>query len=308
MAQSTGKLLLLCIFVQLYDWTGALKLTKFLIPAYVQKGSSASLVCQYVLDAGESLYTLKWYKDGVEFYRFEPGAQPSQKIFPQSGVQVNLSLSNDTYVTLQPANRRYTGRYMCEVSGEAPKFDTAEANDTMHVIVLPTHGVEITTAGGVPLGTSSDGKPGTERGYRVGDVVVANCTCRRTAPVARLTWFLNDEEVSIQHLEIYTPHVEEGSYGLTSVTLGLHFRSRAAHFRSSSGQLRIKCVAALPDLQQPMFLLSRQVSLLLYDGPEVSRVVHKSRAASTADGVNCCSLCCHIANWLILTIGLYLSI
>ena len=40
------------------------------MPEAVERGKSAVLVCDYSLDSGEELYSIKLYKNNVEFYRF----------------------------------------------------------------------------------------------------------------------------------------------------------------------------------------------------------------------------------------------
>jgi hypothetical protein len=44
----------------------------------LQVGESSSLRCDYDLE-GDSLYSIKWYKDNQEFYRYNPqtGVPPS---------------------------------------------------------------------------------------------------------------------------------------------------------------------------------------------------------------------------------------
>lgn len=53
-------------------------------------GNSTRLECKYDLQ-GEKLYTVKWYKDGNEFYRFLPGELPEVQVFEVPGVHVDVS-------------------------------------------------------------------------------------------------------------------------------------------------------------------------------------------------------------------------
>ena len=43
-----------------------------LVPQFRFRGQNATLLCKYELEKGEDLYSLKWYKEDVEFYRFLP--------------------------------------------------------------------------------------------------------------------------------------------------------------------------------------------------------------------------------------------
>ena len=60
------------------------------VPSYRFIGEDAALRCLYDLE-GEQLYSVKWYKDGSEFFRFIPG-DPDQQIttFMLPGVTVNV--------------------------------------------------------------------------------------------------------------------------------------------------------------------------------------------------------------------------
>ena len=52
----------------------------------------AELSCNYDLE-GEELYSVKWYKDGNEFYRFIPGERDQKvTVFSLPGVQVDVSI------------------------------------------------------------------------------------------------------------------------------------------------------------------------------------------------------------------------
>ena len=41
------------------------------LPTVVQKGEKVDLRCNFEL-SGENMYSLKWYRDNVEFYRYIP--------------------------------------------------------------------------------------------------------------------------------------------------------------------------------------------------------------------------------------------
>ena len=42
-------------------------------------------------DEEESLYSVKWYKDNEEFYRFVPKANPPQNSYKVDGIKVDVS-------------------------------------------------------------------------------------------------------------------------------------------------------------------------------------------------------------------------
>ena len=47
-----------------------------MVPDAVQNGTSAMLVCEFDLE-GETLYSVRWYKQYEEFYRFLPSEVPT---------------------------------------------------------------------------------------------------------------------------------------------------------------------------------------------------------------------------------------
>ncbi|XP_043197429.1 uncharacterized protein LOC122367937 isoform X2 [Amphibalanus amphitrite] len=262
----------------------ALELNQVIIPKHVMRGADADLACLYDLQ-GKELYSIKWYKDGKEFYRFEPSTSQKKKNFPQPGIKVDLSASNATHVRLQETTLQYTGRYMCEISTEAPTFSSKQGKGEVHVVVFPEEGPVIT---------------GGKSRYEVGDRVKVNCTSYKSKPAAELTWFINNEEAALEHVELWPPTIHDD--GLETMTAGLHFRVRPHHFRS--GNIKLKCVSQIPDMVQPVYWQSREESAVGDRPPEVSQVLD-----STADNRknNGCPLCHEIANWLILAVSVILA-
>lgn len=68
-----------------------MELEKLLVPSHAIRNTSVTLECHYNLQ-GETLYSVKWYKDGNEFYRYVPRNQPPAQVFPLPGVTVDVSL------------------------------------------------------------------------------------------------------------------------------------------------------------------------------------------------------------------------
>lgn len=77
---------LFCLFSDAYGLT----LIEVRIPNHMVRDQSARLECHFDLD-GEVLYSVKWYKDGNEFYRFIPRDMPPVQVFPLPGVTVDVS-------------------------------------------------------------------------------------------------------------------------------------------------------------------------------------------------------------------------
>ncbi|KAL1398690.1 hypothetical protein pipiens_002346 [Culex pipiens pipiens] len=59
-------------------------------PPWVRRGQEAQLHCQYEME-GAPLYSVKWYRGTLEFYRYSPFENPPAKIFPFTGIKVDVS-------------------------------------------------------------------------------------------------------------------------------------------------------------------------------------------------------------------------
>ncbi|XP_067009661.1 uncharacterized protein [Anabrus simplex] len=204
----------------------ALRLLEVRIPMHTVRDQSARLECHFDLE-GEALYSIKWYKDGNEFYRYVPRDMPPAQIFSLPGVSVDIEQSSESHVTLRSVNLSSTGRYRCEVSGEAPSFQTVSDHGDMIVVALPEEGPRL-----------SGGRPR----YQVGDMVRINCTSGRSKPAAQLMWFINGEQADPTFLR--GPYVTvEGHNGMETTVLGLEFRVRPRHFKR--GDMKLKCLATI---------------------------------------------------------------
>ncbi|CAD7078806.1 unnamed protein product [Hermetia illucens] len=221
------RALLMLVFLK--ECTYSLRLIEVRIPKHIVKGSTATLECYYNLD-GEALYSVKWYKDGNEFYRYVPRDMPPAQIFLLPGVSVDLHNSSDVLVTLKNVNLASTGRFRCEVSAEAPSFQTVSDHGDMIVVSLPDKGPSIS---------------GGRARYQIGDTVRVNCTSGRSKPAVSLSWYVNGEPAETHMLRNYENKVT-GREGLETSILGLEFRVEQHHFRN--GDMKLKCVARLSSI------------------------------------------------------------
>ncbi|XP_012534635.1 cell adhesion molecule 2 [Monomorium pharaonis] len=219
------RLLILSSLLILSGVVVALRMTSLQIPEHVVVNETVRMQCNFNLDKAP-LYSVKWYKDGHEFYRYTPRDAPMVLTFPVPGVNVNRDESTESSVVLNNVNVTSSGRYRCEVSGEAPAFETVSDHGDMTVVVLPNEGPQIT---------------GGRSKYQVGDVVHMNCTSAPSKPPALLSWFINDEPADTNYL-IGPTVVNEGN-GLETARLGLKFRVANKHFRQ--GDMKLKCLATI---------------------------------------------------------------
>lgn len=84
------------------------------MPNYTIKDNTVNLECHYDME-DEKLYSVKWYKDGHEFYRYLPRDHPPATLFPQNGITVDVSARislimkrNETEVFLNSFTTRRT--------------------------------------------------------------------------------------------------------------------------------------------------------------------------------------------------------
>ena len=90
---------------------GSLSMKGLSVPGQLILGSSADLVCNYAL-AGSKLYSVKWYKDGQEFFRFMPSMDTQIEVFPVRGVSVDVSRPSFLNVYTSQMLGRYISFYV----------------------------------------------------------------------------------------------------------------------------------------------------------------------------------------------------
>ncbi|XP_022241839.1 uncharacterized protein LOC111085815 [Limulus polyphemus] len=110
----------------------SLRILSLDVPHVVPRGRGAQLTCSYDLE-GEKLYSVKWYRDDMEFFRFVPRDEPQQLYFPLEGIDVDFSKSTQQSIFIQNVQTETGGKFRCEVSADAPFFKTAAAEKWMAV-------------------------------------------------------------------------------------------------------------------------------------------------------------------------------
>ncbi|PSN38261.1 hypothetical protein C0J52_17447 [Blattella germanica] len=117
--------------------TRGLKLRFLEVPTTADMFSPVTLRCDYDLEGG-NLYSVKWYKDGSEFFRFMPDYTPQSMAVRSSGIFVDLEKSGMNEVTLMDLRFNNSGNYKCEVSTEAPNFETVAESSNMTIMAYPS--------------------------------------------------------------------------------------------------------------------------------------------------------------------------
>ncbi|CAL1280667.1 unnamed protein product [Larinioides sclopetarius] len=237
-------LLIVVSLLILADAAFCLRMVMLDVPSAVNHGESVELSCIYELE-NDRLYSIKWYRNDVEFYRYVPNDWPPGQFLPLPGVRVDLSKSGQRSVYLRSVDLNSTGTYRCEVSAEAPSFQSVSAERDMKVMVLPTEGPKIM---------------GGQIQYNVGDTVAVNCTSAKSKPAATLRWFINDNPVGPEYETEYSTILHED--GLESSSLSLRFVARDKHFVNQN--MRLRCTASISRIytmsNEEMFVGGRQQS------------------------------------------------
>ncbi|KAH8404700.1 hypothetical protein KR215_010571 [Drosophila sulfurigaster] len=157
-----------------------LKDLKIFVPEAVIMGNAATLSCQYDLEQA-ALYSVRWYFNQEEFYRYVPREAKPTLVFLVSGINVDLANSDATSVTLKGVTRELTGSYQCEVSEDAPLFHTDIRSSHMQVIELPKDDPAMQV---------------DKKVIGVNDNFKAVCTVGPSYPPANITWYINGRKVS----------------------------------------------------------------------------------------------------------------
>lgn len=204
---------------------GALKMLKLDVPQWADLRYPVTLNCQFDT-GGDSLYSVKWYKDEHEFFRYTPGLSPKTLVFNMDGVKVDESKSTVNEVTLYSLTRMSKGNYKCEVSTDAPNFPTVVEDANMTIVVYPENVPRI---------------EGLREMYAIGEFMEANCTAKMTYPMAQVTWYINNIEVHKSMLESYMPEISDGP--LYNVTLGMRMQLKKDWVDVSRKVIDVKCTA-----------------------------------------------------------------
>jgi len=214
--------LLGCLLVDTSD--AVVTLEAVMVPHSKSRGEEAHLLCKYSEGGYDSLYSLKWYKDEVEFYRYQPwNINKQQQVFEVPGVRVDLSSSKPSHIVLKKVNFRSSGIYRCEITSS--NFEITEKYEQMTVIELPHKAPTITTDLNI-------------KQYEVGDMLQLNCTSEPSHPASHLKWEVNKRPVQEDNYVFNEIHHHGKKLFVTRI--GLRIRLTKDHFHW--GKLKVACL------------------------------------------------------------------
>ncbi|XP_068084816.1 uncharacterized protein [Anabrus simplex] len=251
--EASGATAVKAVYVLVLSFIVARKLVmrELVVPRQVDIRDDVILSCRFDL-GGERLYSVKWYKDEFEFYRYMPDNFPPCQSLPVRGVTLLNARCNMENVTLTKLTFNSSGMYRCEVSTEAPNFQTVYMNRNMTVIALPRREPMI---------------EGVLSTYTIGDSVRALCTSDKSNPPSQLSWFINGVKAEYWILEQMPtadgknamtslradPWLQEHDYealppdvqGLYTRTLGLNFVTEKRFFIGEPPKMELRCTATV---------------------------------------------------------------
>ena len=83
-----------------------LRLTLLKVPVSRPAGFDVKLSCHIDLE-GDVLYTIRWFHNDKEFYRFSPNEEPNVMFFPKKGIYIDVRQS--LILALLSNVQKYTG-------------------------------------------------------------------------------------------------------------------------------------------------------------------------------------------------------
>ncbi|KAK1130885.1 hypothetical protein K0M31_017189 [Melipona bicolor] len=261
----------------------SIQLLKLDVPKTVDpRWEKVVLRCEYDL-GGEELYSVKWYKDGAEFFRFMPSSMPAGRDFSVDGVYVDVNKSDSKQVTLlgQANNRRgkvnLTGSYGCEVSSEAPSFLTIYGETNMSVAIPPKERPSLR---------------GLRPSYEAGETLQAECSSAASYPPARLVFILNGKEVK-QMLTRELPSSSSTEDTMVSSTrLGLTLRLERHHF--PGGTLTLGCQSTLPGIVGARALERTETATLAASNQRLAQEPPRSGCVVNLPSSLLATVCCFL--------------
>eukprot|EP00094_Tigriopus_californicus_P012316 TCALIF_11905-PA protein Name:"Protein of unknown function" AED:0.13 eAED:0.19 QI:17/0.25/0/1/0.5/0.4/5/0/336 len=172
-------------------------------PSSVHEGETITLTCRYDLGR-DAIYSMKWYKNKEEIYRYVPTDNPEYKTFPLPGIEIDSTSTRPNQLVMRITGPLASGQYKCEITVETPSFVTLHRSHNLTVVGKSfrfdaqshLHGIS-RSSWFVPAPPKLAPKiTGIDSNYRIGDQVEVFCTSKDSKPAASLNWRINGKPVS----------------------------------------------------------------------------------------------------------------
>ncbi|XP_045534569.1 uncharacterized protein LOC106711574 [Papilio machaon] len=190
---------------------------------------------------------------------------------PQEAVATLREATDAQRLSIQAATRTANGRYTCEVSADAPSFQTAQVHAHMYVVDLPKSGPEM---------------QGLNQYYRAGMKLKVECSSHNSLPAANLSFFINSEPAHKQHV---WHRVSPANGSLWNAYSTIQFVVQKHHF--IRGKMKIRCTANIYSIylkSNEQCALEERLPTTPVSLPEINEVILYPihRMADTADSAD----------------------
>jgi len=201
-------------------------------------GQPTNLKCSFTKEPSQKIDSIKWYKDGHEFYRLHPNipinSENHRKQFQTAGVKIDynstlyssLPQSGQHTVSLVDTKISTSGVYRCQITEAQAPFHTEQQDKNLTIIIQPE--------GGSPRLKVSKSVMST------GEQALVECWSDRSKPAADLQFFINGNRVpgeKVDDLEIFS----ESNGQLETSYRRMRLTVRDNHLSANS--LVVKCNA-----------------------------------------------------------------
>lgn len=85
-----NDVIILIMIVNNLDLGEAVQMLGVKVPAFIFMGDSVQLFCDYDMQM-DKLYSVTWYKDNEEFYRYVPSSKHLKHSYKMDGITVDVS-------------------------------------------------------------------------------------------------------------------------------------------------------------------------------------------------------------------------
>ncbi len=105
-------------------------------PSSATEGDTVSLTCRYDLGR-DAIYSIKWYKDRHEVYRYVPTDTSDTKVFSSLGLVIDKDKTRPNLLVFKVTGPLASGEFGCEITVETPSFITLTRTHNLTIIGKP---------------------------------------------------------------------------------------------------------------------------------------------------------------------------
>ncbi|KAJ6220252.1 hypothetical protein RDWZM_006064, partial [Blomia tropicalis] len=178
-------------------------------PDYIFYGDPMWLNCSADLDYNQ-IYSIKWFKDNQEMYRFITSDESPTTFYPTRGIVIDETRSNFGNLYIQKTDFKMDANFRCEVLSDTD-FNTAIEIKKIRVYYIPRDGQPIIL--------------GKKTNFRPNELVNLTCSAPMSTPPARLMVTLNENSITANSNYYQRTFHTQYDNGLTTTSVNVQFPS-----------------------------------------------------------------------------------